>query len=208
MYNILKSTYTFEDLKTNVFKVMGEFSLNGTENSLVSGYLADAGKRFLSTLNMCLRRVVLSLPLLEKSVELEVHNGRIVLPGDCGKIKDVFCCKGKKKLSDNDYSIFGNELVCTFFEENENVRVLYLVVPESFSSETVADTKVELPDITCDALCYLTAAELCSPEYAELYSKLMYKYRDICANFYNCENSSGSRNSFFKKRPRGIYGNS
>lgn len=207
MFNILKSTYTFEDLKTNVFKVMGEFSLNGEENSLASGFLADAGKKFLSTLNMCLRRVVLSLPLLEKRIDVEAHNGRIVLPDDCGKIKDIFRCGGQKKVMPCDYSVCGNELFCTYFEDGDKICVLYLVVPPSFSSDTVADTEVLLPDITCDALCYLTAAELCSPEYAELYSKLMYKYRDICANFYNCENSSGSRNSFYKKRPRGIYGN-
>ena len=75
-----------------------------------------------------------------------------------------------------------------------------------FTPDDPSWTPVDLPDITADALCYLTASELCPAEYGELYSKLMYKYRDICLNAYNCESSENGRNTFFKRNIRNLTG--
>ena len=81
MNGLMKSTYTFESLKKNIFKLLGEYSLNGSELSSVNGFLADVEKRYIACLNICLRRVILSLPLLVKSADLQFFGGKAVLLG-------------------------------------------------------------------------------------------------------------------------------
>ena len=91
---------------------------------------------------------------------------------------------------------------CTCVDDGGFATLKYKVNPKPFTPDEPSWTPVDLPDITADALCYLTAAELCPAEYGELYSKLMYKYRDICLNYYGCEKKSGERNLFFGRNAR------
>ncbi len=65
---------------------------------------------------------------------------------------------------------------------------------DDFSSD---DEIIELPDITSLAVVYLAAAELVETGDGELYSRLMYKYRDIALNCYNKSYSPRVENSFF-----------
>ena len=64
MNSLLKSTYTYMGLKENILKLLGEYSVNGNVSSESFGFLADVEKRLVSTLNICLRRVMLIIPLV------------------------------------------------------------------------------------------------------------------------------------------------
>lgn len=201
MNGLMKSTYTFASLKENIFKLLGEYSLNGNELSSVNGFLADVEKRYIACLNICLRRVILSLPLLEKSADLQFFGGKAVLPDDFGKADGLFIA-GIGNISENSFGECGDMLECTCVDDGGFATLKYKVNPKPFTPDEPSWTPVDLPDITADALCYLTASELCPAEYGELYSKLMYKYRDICLNYYGCEKKSGERNSFFGRNAR------
>lgn len=192
---LLKSTYTFETLKQNILKILGEYSLNGNINSSASGFLADVEKKLVSTLNICLRRVILSMPLLEKTADLQFFGGKSELPAGCYEVKALYSGDCGSMLS---FDISDNKIVCKSIAEGANGQVVYSLSPRSFTYDMPSDTLVELPDITSDALCYLTASELVPAENGELYSKLMYRYRDIIHNCYDCEGNYGGRNSFFK----------
>ena len=201
MNDLMKSTYTFSSLKENIFKLLGEFSLNGNENSAVGGFLADAEKRYVSCLNICLRRVLLSLPTLSKNVDLQFFGGKATLPADFGKAEKLFVA-GIGNISGSSFTVCGDILGCACIDDGGFATLTYKVNPKVFTPDEPSWTPVDLPDITADALCYLTASELCPAEYGELYSKLMYKYRDICLNAYNCESSENGRNTFFKRNIR------
>ena len=197
MNGLMKSTYTYASLKENILKLLGEYSLNGTENSSVSGFMADIEKRYIACLNICLRRVILSLPLLSRSADLQFFGGKAVLPDDFGSVESLFIA-GVGSISENSFRISGGMLECNCVDDGGFASFIYKVNPRSFTPDEPSWTPVDLPDITADALCYLTAAELCPAEYGELYSKLMYKYRDICLNAYGCDDGGRGRNTFFK----------
>ena len=192
-------------LKDSIYKALDEYSENGERIPLGSGTASDTENKLIQTLNQCLRRVSLSLPLTEKRAALtfKLTENRIcsVLPDDFSAVISLETESGRI-ISDENYYVNGEYLVCTAFEDGENGFLEYSASAPLFSCDTPADEPVALPDITADALIYLTAAELCSPDYSELYSRLMYKYRDIALNGYNAVSSRHGRNTFYSGKYR------
>lgn len=192
-------------LKDSIYKALDEYSENGKCIPLGSGTASDTENKLIQTLNQCLRRVSLSLPLTEKRAALtfKLTENRIcsVLPDDFSSVISLETESGRI-ISDENYYVNGEYLVCTAFEDGENGFLEYSASAPLFSCDTPADEPVALPDITADALIYLTAAELCSPDYSELYSRLMYKYRDIALNGYNAVSSRHGRNTFYSGKRR------
>lgn len=192
-------------LKDSIYKALDEYSENGERIPLGSGTASDTENKLIQTLNQCLRRVSLSLPLTEKRAALtfKLTENRIcsVLPDDFSSVISLETESGRI-ISDENYYVNGEYLVCTAFEDGENGFLEYSASAPLFSCDTPADEPVALPDITADALIYLTAAELCSPDYSELYSRLMYKYRDIALNGYNAVSSRHGRNTFYSGKRR------
>ena len=197
-------------LKDSIYKALDEYSENGKRIPLGSGTAADTENKLIQTLNQCLRRVSLSLPLTEKRAALtfKLTENRIcsVLPDDFSSAISLESESGRI-ISGENYYVNGEYLVCTAFDDGENGFLEYSASAPLFSCDTPADEPVALPDITADALIYLTAAELCSPDYSELYSRLMYKYRDIALNGYNAVSSRHGRNTFYsgKRRTRSAF---
>ncbi len=197
LYN--KSTYTFEELKQSVYKALDEYSVNGNETSLSFGNASDIEKKFISALNRCARRVELTLPLLEKTVQLEIihENGecKCALPQDFGKVR--FFDAGSGLLKENTgYTTDENYIYFKGSAQN-TAKLSYFARVNRFSDETQADERINLPDVTADALVFLTAAELCPAEYSETYSKLIYAYKDIALNCYNMTENKSCRNTFY-----------
>lgn len=209
-----RSTYTFSSLKEGIYKALSEYTLNGERISDSSGTAADIEKRLIHTLNQCLRRVALSMPLCEKRTELvftcDSRGVHAVLPEDFGRVVSLRI--GNDEIAAEGMTAVGNELYAdtAALGASMNGTLLYTVFPGCFNDETPADALVELPDVTADALIYLTAAELCPADYGELYARLMYKYRDLALNAYNAERSGGGRNRFFaiggRKRRSLLFG--
>lgn len=204
MFN--KSTYTFGVLKQNVYKVLEEFSVNGYGVSLASGVAADIEKRFITAVNMCIRRVVLSFPMLTKDAEIvfSKDDGTVfaTLPEDFEKAERL-TINGVGEVPASKYTVSGYKLVCYNANQGDTALLEYSVKINEYSADTHEDEKINLPDISADALVYLTAAELCPTDYSELYSRLMYKYRDLALNCYNAEDTKKSaRNSFYSATRR------
>ena len=194
MYN--KSTYTFGTLKKSIYKALEEYSLNGKAATLADGMTADIEKRFIASLNMCARRVSLSLPYLTKKAEMVFDKGIAFTPEDCERILSVKTSDGRT-VHPAAVKIVDDKIYCDKAENVQKAEVVYRVAVNQFTAETGEDEKINLPDISADALVYLTAAELCPTEYSELYSRLMFKYRDIALNCYNAEEKPVSRNTFY-----------
>ena len=72
--------------------------------------------------------------------------------------------------------------------------------------DTPEDYEIELPYITLLGAVYLAAAELCRIGNGELYSRLMYKYRDLALNCYDRRYSPRVRNLFYNGADSGIRG--
>ena len=202
MIGILQEhTYTFALLKESVYKALEEFSLNGEEITRGKGIAADVEKRFIATLNQCARRVMLSFPLLRRSDEIEFTRGEDEMISACQPEGLYEICrlyaKGGAELPMCRVRISGGRIYCDAFGDGDRAIVEYTVKANEFTPETCADEKITLPDITCDALVYLTAAELCPTEYSELYSRLIYKYNDVALNCYNASPLGSRRNSLF-----------
>ena len=199
MFN--KSTYTFGVLKQNVYKVLDEFSVNGYGVSLASGVVADMEKRFVTAVNMCLRRIMLSFPLLVKETEIvftEGENGCFAnLPEDFGKAEKL-TVRSKGEIPASKYRIVDDRIICFNVAQGESAILEYSVKINDFTQEANENDKLNLPDISADALVYLTAAELCPTDYSELFSRRMYKYRDLALNCYNAgQVKKSARNSFY-----------
>ena len=195
MFN--KSTYTVGTLKDGVYKALGIYSADGQVLSVMSGVNADIEKKYISVLNMCIRRIALSFPLKEKKGEVVFEGGVSLLPDDCLRINGIFI-EGKGEVSKEKFTVYENRLECSDIIDGTRGFVKYCVMPTEILPDTPCDKKINLPDITVDALIYLTASELCPAEYGELYSKLMFKYRDIALNCYNHDGEKKLRNSLFK----------
>lgn len=202
------NTYTFKHLKQCVYKALDEYTKNGELVPTSDGILADIDKRFISTLNICARRVFMSLPKLQMSSEITFisENGKVyaLLPENfyekCGLI--IY----KKGEIPNIYTYINDgKLYCEKANENDSGLLSYTCTVNSFSENTADEEIIRLPDISVDALIYLTAAELCPADYSELYARLLYNYRDIALNCYNVGETKKSRNSFYstgKKRKK------
>ena len=80
----------------------------------------------------------------------------------------------------------------------DSVLILYKKFPPEINEQTDDDFVIELSPIAFEALTYLCASELCRQGDSELYSKLIYKYRDLCEAFFSYGENAKSRNGFFR----------
>ena len=116
------------------------------------------------------------------------------LPEDFGRIEQIENNNGRCGLS--DFPISGG-IMLSMIEDTSSVKVFYTPKTQFFDEGTPEDEEITLPDITCLAVVFLAAAELCGVGNGELYSRLMYKYRDIALNCYDRKFTSRIVNSFF-----------
>jgi hypothetical protein len=168
---------------------------------VAKGIASDIEKRIIAALNMCARRVALSFPLLIKRAEITftgIGEGIVAtLPQDFAKLHSLKIYR-VGNISETRCDIWKNILLCSAAKDGDTAVLEYSVKINEFTPETEDSEKINLPDISCDALIYLTAAELCPADCSELYSKLMFKYRDIALNCYNTDTGRDvSRNTFY-----------
>jgi len=63
--------------------------------------------------------------------------------------------------------------------------------------DTSDDLELELKDVAFEALVCLAASKLCTESEASLYTRLLYKYRDLCEGLFGKTPDAGTRNGFF-----------
>lgn len=196
---------TLDAIKESVYKRLGLYTENGERVSLTSGVAADIDRRFLQTLNMCMRRVCMSFPLESSLGGLTVRseNGalRALLPSDVLRLLSVRVRRNgeEKQLSPEKYSVLDGFLYLydETLREHDTVNIIYTAFPVELSENASGRTVIALPRITTDALVYLTAAELCPIEDSERYTRLVYAYRDMALNVYNVQMPTHGRNTFY-----------
>lgn len=201
-----RSTYTYGALRDAIYKALGDYTENGERISLSFGAAADTEKAFLQTLNMCLRRVCMSLPLLTKrtaaTFTAEDGGTSAMLPENFFKAVE-FTLNGRE-VPTAHLAVKNGRLFCKEARAGETGRLDYEVAPTDFHAAAPADKPVELPDVTADALVFLTAAELCPSEDSERYARLLYRYQDTVLNVYNIQRPRRGRNTFFSSVVRGF----
>lgn len=69
---------------------------------------------------------------------------------------------------------------------------------------TSDDFEIELDQLSLEALICLCAGKLCSEEDGETYTRLMYRYKDLCHGTSAAVFDKNSRNSFYKAAIRGV----
>ena len=110
--------------------------------------------------------------------------------------------------SADEYYVSGKRMPKALFCENDGValsrcndlrEVTLRYIPKTphIDKDTPEDTQIEMPYITLLGTVYLAAAELCRIGNGELYSRLMYKYRDLALNCYDRRYSPRVRNLFY-----------
>ncbi len=136
-------------------------------------YLPD-GKRLYCAISPLLSEI--------KAVFAEKRVGKTGIPQDIFEVKDgVISC-------DEKYA--------------GGYTVEFLEYPESFDESSSPDTVLSLSPAAYEAAVYSVAAALCEREDGELYSRLIYKYRELLENTYP-KNNLIRKNSFFAG---GVFG--
>ncbi len=101
-----------------------------------------------------------------------------------------------------DLFSFGRGIISCDEKYAGSYRVEYFSYPPKLYETDPPDTPIELSPTACSALIYSTAAYLCADEDGDLYTKLMYRYQEICANRYPAAGTK-TRNSFYSS---GLFG--
>lgn len=196
-----RQSYTFEALKEAVYKALGAYSVDGKRVSVYLGTAADAETSFLQTLNRCLWRVCLSFPLIAKTVSASFEQeptaacAFLALPEDFFAVHTLSV--GGEAVGCERFTVRDGKLYCPEAAVGDQAVLVYASAPAGFDETTALDAPVGLPDVTCDALVYLTAAELCPQEEGDRYARLVYDYRDLAYNLYNAVPPKKGRNTFF-----------
>ena len=196
-----RQSYTFGTLKEAVYKELGAYSVGGKRVSAYVGAAADTEKSFLQTLNRCLRHVCLSFPLVAKTTEGSFETAEsdtdafLTLPEDFFAVHSLSV--DGKAVGCERFTVRDGKLYCPAAAGGACAVLVYASAPNGFDETTAVDAPVGLPDVTCDALVYLTAAELCPQEEGDRYARLVYDYRDLAYNLYNAVPPKSGRNTFF-----------
>ncbi len=118
-----------------------------------------------------------------------------LLPEDFGSIEG-YSVNGKA-FCKSSFIINDGVILCPKGFEN-TLTVFYTPKCPEITDTTDENTIMDMPDVTCLGVIYLAAAELCETGNGELYSRLLYKYRDIALNCYDKKYAPKVKNSFFE----------
>ena len=116
------------------------------------------------------------------------------LPEDFGSLEGVE--KDGMALSKAYYSVC-EKVIMTEADKADGVTVYYTPKNLVIDENTPEDSIINLPDITCLGVIYLAASELCDTGDGELYSRLLYKYRELALNCYDRKYAPKIKNSFY-----------
>jgi len=119
------------------------------------------------------------------------------LPEDCSRILSLYNENGKdiSRYADTDEKL---RIMILPASVGERGSLEYIPYPPSFKEDASDSELLALSPVMYDALCYMCACDLCPADDGQLYSRLMYKYREILENIFDRHRSFGARNSFYR----------
>ncbi len=105
-------------------------------------------------------------------------------------------CGGRDEVCPTDIFTHENGILCCDEKYSGEYTVEFYEYPDEFCENDPPEKAIQLSPAACSAAVYAAAAELCAREDGELYSRLMYKYRELLANIYPATLMQ-RKNSFF-----------
>lgn len=127
------------------------------------------------------------------------------LPEDCFSVEKIHPY-GKEELQDiffthGNYGFIDEKCV----PQREFVLLTYKKRVPKIDGDTSDDYAFDLSPLGFEMLVCLSAAELCRESEQSLYTRLLYKYKDLSEGMYTSSGVERRKNSFFSKRiKRGI----
>ena len=85
---------------------------------------------------------------------------------------------------------------------SDEISAEYKKTPVHIDERSSDDTVIDLPSVAFEALCALSASELCREEESGLYTRLYYKYSDLCEALHASADEKMCRNSFYRTSGR------
>lgn len=183
---------TLGQVKTQIFKVLDQYSKNGVYLSPEDSALVDITRRMHNAIDMTVRKISVCADATPRSS----HGFTVKGTGLCKiELPPLFICVEKLLKSDGSPMVqSAPPFVCDGFLyipscKSGEYLLIYRRYPESI--EGASDSaQIELDEYLGDALVFGAAAELCERDDAEMYSRLKTRFDELMLNRYNVDKLS------------------
>lgn len=178
---------SFGQLKTNVIKLLWEYSKNGEIVNSSAPSVADKYIALPLCIDLAFRKVASICGLDTSHIQIDaLHSGNTehALPNNFAKVTKLISPSGKKiscEVAD------GN--ICFYAGETGRYELFYKAFPESVA-EKPDDFMINADMYIIDLVTYGAACELCEETDVEIYSRLKYRFDELLANRYNIDKLS------------------
>lgn len=194
------SQMTYGYLKERVLDCLFEHESENGETILLDDARNAASLRMADIMTSCLVRMFETLSVGRKKAHLKLETSektgfvKAELPEDFSRFdgeNSAFFNGSDFYVNDGYIYVDENCLGC-----GSMIELDYRAMPPKITSETDEGFVIELSPLAAEALICLCALELCRPEDTSLYTKLYYKYNDLCMGLGE-PLPSARKNSFF-----------
>lgn len=196
------SQMTYGHLRKKVLDCLFEHEAQSGETVLLDNARSAAVSRMPDVVSSCLVRMFETLSVGRKKAHFE-----FVLSEKAGFVKaplpDDFSRFDSENPALRNAAVFYTDSTSVYFadslfSEGESAELFYRALPPEITPETDEGFIIELSPLAFEALICLCALELCKSEDNSLYTRLYYKYSDLCMGLGE-PLPSARRNSFFAK---------
>ena len=191
---------TYGQLKRRILDCLFEHEISEGETICVDDGKNAACLRMADAVNACLVRMYESLPVGRKKARFVLESCdrdgfvRAVLPQDFLRFDDAFFSSFAEGsvVVEEGFVYFEDGIFCFPCK----AEFYYRVKPETVSQETSDEFSFDLSPLAFEVLICMCAMELCRAENASLYTKLYYRYTDLCQGL-SSPSPTRRKNSFF-----------
>ena len=178
------SQMTYGYLKGRVLDCLFEHESENGETILLDDARSAANSRMAQIMSSCLVRMFETLSVGRKKAPLVLEASekpgflKAELPEDFSRFdgENSAFLKGSDFYIGDGYVYVADSGFCV----GGTIELDYRALPPTITSETDEGFTIELSLLAAEALICLCALELCRPEDTSLYTKLYYKYNDLC----------------------------
>ena len=177
---------TLGELKTNIMKILCEYSKNGR---ILTEDIPSVKDRMLSidfAIDVALRKVMTVCGLESGRETITASQNEDVcfpLPQDFAALELLLDPNGNICESP---AYIANSLLCFKAKKDGTYVLIYKHYPHSVAGES-DDYNLSLDAYITDAVAYGAAAELCNSSEGELFGRIKYRFDELMANRYNVD---------------------
>lgn len=180
---------TLGELKTNILKILCEYSKNGQILTEDTPAVADRNLSMDFAIDVAMRKVKTVFGLQSATADIEcAENERVAfpLPSSFAACESLLMPSGE--VFGGFYHVADSKL-CFKGTVSGVYTLVYKHYPQSIEGK---EDGFEIAEdaYTLDAVAYGAAAELCDKNEAELYTRIKYRFDELCLNRYNVDKLS------------------